>query len=79
EYDIQSFLELEKERLDKTYSFLIALSKVFNNHSQIKPLLEKSRQEITEKESTVINVLIRERSSILRNLEFLFDSFFPKP
>src|SRR6056300_1265766 len=78
EYDIQSFLEMERERLDKTYSFLKVVSKIFNQHPQTAPLISKSENEISEKENILIKSLTSEKSFFIRNLNSLFDSFYPK-
>ncbi len=78
EYDIQSYLEQEKKRLDKIYSFLKAVNDIFINYSQINPLIKKSQSEVEEKTKILVERLYMKNSTFLKNMEQIYDSFFPK-
>ena len=78
EYDIQSFLETEKDRLEKLYSFLNSKAKIFNEFPQIEPLKEIQETEIIRKKKEISKNLNNIKGPFLNNLSFLYTQFFPE-
>lgn len=77
EYDVLSFLEQEKVRLEKIYSFFNSKAKILNEFSQLPPILNISESEIKNREDKLLELIMEDASIFSRNIEIIYKQFFP--